>query len=792
MAIFGVPLLFLVLLELALRLAGTGYPTRFLLKSTHQGADTFVQNNRFGWRFFGPRAARLPFPISIPREKSPGTVRIFVFGESAAYGDPQPRFSLPRMLEATLELRHPGKKFEVVNAAMTGINSHVILPLARDCAQADGDVWVVYMGNNEVVGPYGAGTVFGKQTAPLPLIRAVFALKATRTGQLLDSLRGAGRRTAADSGEWEGLRAFIQYKVTQEDARMRAVYRNFERNLEDLVAVGKESGAKVVLSTVAVNLKDCAPFASVHRSGLSESQLREWQAFFDAGVKAQADGEIGTADAAFRKAVAIDGSFAELRFRLAQCALAQGNAVEARTEFAAARDLDALRFRCDSRLNEIIRRQATGDIRLADSELAMANASSNGLPGAELFYEHVHITFQGNYILARTIAEQVESALGISGPGPWPEIAQCAERLGYSVRDTQLALSEMLGRLADVPFTLQAGHDEQMRLLTEAMQSLPPANSGPALENAKSAVETALSRWPEDAMLWEMLGEIKQTGGDYPGAGQAAQRSLDILPSNAACWLLAGIVMAQREQYEEAMEAFRQVTKLDPQAVWARHNLGLCLEKLGRREEAVSEFKRALAAKPDYGTGWLALGQLYESMGRTNDANQCYDSALANPVNQADDLATLARFCFSRGWFDRAATNFTAAIQLNPSDPVLRLEAGRALVATGRHGEALQEYQAAVNLDPNQPQSHMQLGVQLGRLRKPDLAEQEFRKVLELDPDLTEARVNLGIALTQQEKLDEALKQFNEVLQRFPNEPNALRYSQLLRNRISNPAMNPP
>ena len=47
---------------------------------------------------------------------------------------------------------------------MTGINSHVILPLARDCEEARADVWVIYMGNNEVVGPFGAGTVFGSQT----------------------------------------------------------------------------------------------------------------------------------------------------------------------------------------------------------------------------------------------------------------------------------------------------------------------------------------------------------------------------------------------------------------------------------------------------------------------------------------------------------------------------------------------------------------------------------------------------------------------------------------------------
>ena len=188
-ALVGVPVLFFGLVELGLRLAGFGYPTAFLLPSSNQGQKTLVQNNQFGWRFFGAQMARLPQPISILRDKAPGTIRIFVFGESAAFGDPQPRYGLPRMLQAMLELRHPGTRFEVVNAAMTGINSHAIVPIARDCARAGGDVWVVYMGNNEVVGPYGAGTVFGPRAPPWPLVRLSLALKATRIGQLLEAVR---------------------------------------------------------------------------------------------------------------------------------------------------------------------------------------------------------------------------------------------------------------------------------------------------------------------------------------------------------------------------------------------------------------------------------------------------------------------------------------------------------------------------------------------------------------------------------------------------------------------------
>src|SRR6185312_14188896 len=114
----AVPFLFFGLIELALRVAGFGYPVSFLLKSSNHGKKTFIQNDQFGWRFFGPRMARRPEATSIAREKPPGTVRIFVFGESAAYGDPQPNFGLPRMLDAMLSARHPDKKFEVVNAAM--------------------------------------------------------------------------------------------------------------------------------------------------------------------------------------------------------------------------------------------------------------------------------------------------------------------------------------------------------------------------------------------------------------------------------------------------------------------------------------------------------------------------------------------------------------------------------------------------------------------------------------------------------------------------------------------------
>ena len=122
------------MLELGLRLFGCGYPTSFFLPTKIGGRAFQVTNDKFGFRFFPPALARTPLPLRMPVEKATNSYRIFLFGESAAQGDPDPSFGAGRYLEVLLRDRYPGIEFEVVCAAMTAINSHAVLPIARECA----------------------------------------------------------------------------------------------------------------------------------------------------------------------------------------------------------------------------------------------------------------------------------------------------------------------------------------------------------------------------------------------------------------------------------------------------------------------------------------------------------------------------------------------------------------------------------------------------------------------------------------------------------------------------------
>ena len=51
-------------------------------------------------------------------------------------------------------------------------------------------------------------------------------------------------------------------------------------------------------------------------------------------------------------------------------------------------------------------------VYLADAEQSFAAGDPTpAIPGKELFYEHVHFTFDGNYALALAVLDQVEKAL---------------------------------------------------------------------------------------------------------------------------------------------------------------------------------------------------------------------------------------------------------------------------------------------------------------------------------------------------------------------------------------------
>src|SRR6516164_1069060 len=105
---------------------------------------------------------------------------------------------------------------------------------------------------------------------------------------------------------------FVNNRIDYDDAGRLRAYANFKGNLEDILRIAHRKGVPVVLSTVAVNLEDCAPFASIHANNLSTNQLSAWNENYDEGVTDETARLFGTALTSYRGAAEIDPQFAEL------------------------------------------------------------------------------------------------------------------------------------------------------------------------------------------------------------------------------------------------------------------------------------------------------------------------------------------------------------------------------------------------------------------------------------------------------------------------------------------------
>lgn len=719
-----VPALVLVLAEAGLRVAGYGYPSGFLLKCVAAGRSAFAENNRFTWTFFPRRIARTPVSFSFPAVKPPQTYRIFVLGESAAQGDPEPSYGFSRILGVMLEERYPGVNFEIVNTAVTAINSHVVLRIARDVAPRDGDLFIAYMGNNEVVGPYGPGTVFSPVSSRLSLIRAGIALKSTRVGQLLGWLARCAEGGSAPK-KWLGMEMFLGKQVRAEDPRMSKVYEYFRRNLKDIIRVAGRHGIKVIVSTVGTNLRDCAPFASMHRAGLDAAQKREWDALYHEGVGRQGAGDISGALKSYRAAARIDPQYAALDYRMGQCYEAAGDYVAARKSYVGARDYDTLRFRADSRINAIIRQVAgpstsgpTSGLYLVDAARFFEEASPGGIPGDNIFYEHVHMNFHGNYLLAEVMLRQIGRILpnwikNKEGAGVLSE-EQCEKRLAFTGYDHRRVYKDVAGRLRQPPFTNRLDNARELARYQQAVAALGKYASAAGMQEAaeeyRQALEVSSAGGPgSDPWLHYNYAVLLSEEKNYAEAAVQFQAALRQLPEYYLAHEKLAEALAKLGDFKGAVAECGKALRIIPDYYSADYTLAFALGELGRFDESIRVYRGLLKTQPEMSMGiYNEIGRVFVRQGKYREAADSFKSALRAGGNEAPDvhynlgyaLKKLGRQDRASGEFDQAIKGYLIEVKGNPGSAADEAALGNAYAEKGDFQSASARFRRAVELDP--------------------------------------------------------------------------------------------
>ena len=581
------PLIFLFTIEGVLRILDYGYGSNLFDEITIDNENYLLPNRNFTDRFFPPTMARKPLPIPFQKEKPEDVIRIFLLGESAAYGDPDSSFGMGRFLEAILETRYPEQGFEVINLAITAINSNVILPISQELAQYNADAWMLYMGNNEMVGPYGAGTIFGNKAPSTAYIRTILTLKKLRTVQWLETtiLHKLNDDSLSSQKEWDGVNMFTENKLRYNDAAKLRAYQNFEQNIASIFAHAEKKNIPIFVSTVASNLKDCSPFISLHRKDITPDELEQFNTAYQLGSEALHIGHYEQAHAYFNEATRIDDTYAELQFQRAACLLALGDQENALSTYKKARDLDALCIRADSRINDIIRNQVTLS---KDYHVFFTDTVKNferspfSIPGETHFFEHVHFTMSGNYRVALGFADKIESAFNDTINQKNKRLLSDHEERDLVYRRLAITLFEQFNiweraqwRIDRHPYKRQSSHQRNMKYMDDKLVQISTYITSQAVQRDEALYKEIQKKFPEDVLIRWNYARFLESRNRLQEAIEQGKIICEKWSHAPYPHYFVGSLLRKEKIYHESEEYLKKALKIDPHFVQAAEELKL-------------------------------------------------------------------------------------------------------------------------------------------------------------------------------------------------------------------------
>jgi len=571
-----IPILFFLFLELGLRIFGYGEDYSLFIENPQ--APQYLLPRPDAIKRYFPRGAPVP-PVTIEtnffKKKKPKTgLRIFVQGGSTAAGFPYGYgASLAGMLDYRLKQTFPDRPVEVVNTALSAVNSFTMLDFSSEIIAQDPDAVLIYAGHNEFLGVMGVGsyyTVAGSYGPTLLFLK----LRRLKIFQLLRNtywrILGQTFELKDDKSRTTMSQIAKHRNIPYKSKIFAAGITQFEDNIALLMRKYQRAEIPVFIATVASNLSGHAPFASL------EPDIADTRAQLLIGDVRRGQW-LSHEDLDYLKVVAKTQQNAELFFLLGRALSAKQRYDEARAFYEAARNHDLLRFRAPSEINEVVRVLASQyDGFLVDAESYLAQASPHGIIGSDLMLEHLHPTVTGYFLISDAFYQSLKKS-GVLGRFPHPlDTASAQKEIPLFEAEKYLGHAKIASLKADYPFA-----DEPVDVVLPARKSWSDHLGYRAFKNNLGWLEIATA-------------SMEKNKGNKHKYAIGAKLLSDALPYRADYAYAAGVSLIQS----------------------------------GRAREAPRYLLRAIALKPGETNYQLALIHSYVIQGRAEDIRLWVDSVL--------------------------------------------------------------------------------------------------------------------------------------------------------------------
>lgn len=356
------PFIILFILEMGLRVFNYNEEGQNLFVEIPDHPELLVSNPNFFQRYFpsfAPKVAPTPFL----KKKGNNTYRIFVLGGSSTEGFPYNFYnSFSARMKQKFDLETQGIKFEVINLGITAVNSYVVWDLRKRISDFEPDAIVLYTGHNEYYGSFGVGSKQFQLGENRWIKRLIINLKDFHLYQWIESLISPSNQPQTDRTMMSLVVKDSQIEYGSET--FKSGLSQFEANIFDFIKFFENRDTDIYIGSIASNLRDQEPLGE-------------------------------------------NGESIEV-FKVAQKALSNGNIDSALVKFKLAKDLDEIRFRAPTELNNIIASIAKRtNSNFVDIEQIAIESSDEGIPGNDLFIDHLHPNWKMNSLIGEAFFDTI-------------------------------------------------------------------------------------------------------------------------------------------------------------------------------------------------------------------------------------------------------------------------------------------------------------------------------------------------------------------------------------------------
>ena len=399
-----IPFLFLLLLELLLGLFSFGYSTDlFVIRTHNDGKKYYYLNRTVVQKYFSNKVKMTPAFERFPVKKSRDTIRILCFGGSSLQGFPYLKnLAIPGLIEQILNKAQRYKKYEIINTAVTALDSSIVLDMVKKAGGYGADYYLFFTGHNEFYGARGYSSTLNPKNNFLNNMR--LSLRNLKIFQMFESI--VYSIVPAAKTFHSVIPLLVKDNIVTNSAAVnKQVLKKYSININEMIEIAKKRKVKTILFTLPSNIKDSEPFQSIRERPyyLSRFRMNSDKRIIDQAYKINMK-EI-------KDSLNKNTNDAMCNYIYACKLYQRGKKNTAREYFKRAKDLDMLKLRASSQLNEFLRKNKQRVDCFYDFTKIINDKSKSKIGDNEYFTEYLHPNIKANIMAAVDIAKMLEPDL---------------------------------------------------------------------------------------------------------------------------------------------------------------------------------------------------------------------------------------------------------------------------------------------------------------------------------------------------------------------------------------------